>query len=65
MIAIGLNQNTNAFAGCVADDPGECVASCQSGSICCVGYSPNCSESMDGIWINCGQGSMRCSENLE
>lgn len=60
-----MNGLSIARSGCVADDPGECVAQCTSGTPCCVGYSPNCSVALDNNWINCGEGIMYCSSILE
>lgn len=50
-------------SGCVADDPGECVAGCDGGTPCCVGLSPNCTEYAPWgpvMEFDCGYGATNC-----
>lgn len=63
-----LELNIMAIASeesnCLADDPGECVATatCPGGtlSVCCTGNSPDCesgnSAFSDDVWVECNNG---------
>lgn len=54
-------KEANAF-GCTASGVGMCFTNCPNGTICCVGWSPNCEsgESNGETWIDCGDGQMNC-----
>lgn len=60
-----MNIELSGMSGCTADDPGECVSACSTGTPCCVGYSPNCTEGIDKRWIDCGDGHMSCPIDVE